>query len=148
MTVFESLLNHEFSVAGLRRVPDGQGGWSKEFYPKADFRGRLRPANSRERELGAKEERVITHVFYCLANESIDRGDLVTPGVLSFDGFNTTSTDILVEVLGIREPSTSDEHWEIDCQEIQTEVSDVAFFYLLESGDFRLLESGDFRLLE
>jgi hypothetical protein len=135
-------------VARRRRVPDGQGGWSLTYYSINSIDGRLRPATSRERETALKEERFITHVFYCVANENIARGDMLSPGVLSIDGSEISSTDILVEIDAVREPSTADEHWEIDCNERQPSISDIAFFRILEDGDFRILEDGDFLLLE
>jgi len=126
MTVFESLLNHDFSVLGMRRSSDGAGGFPIEYYVKGTIRGRLRPANSRERETAMREERFITHVFYCLADEDINRGDRLTPGVVSVDGFHIVSSDILVEVDGIREPSTAGAHWEIDCIERQFSESEYS----------------------
>jgi len=111
MTVFESLLNHDFIHTGRRRTPDGQGGWPIDEIELEPVRGRIRPVSSSEREVAMLEERVITHVFYCLASEDIVRGDH-----LSYGG-------LIVEVEGIREPSKAGEHLEIDCRERQPEQS-------------------------
>jgi SPP1 family predicted phage head-tail adaptor len=115
MTVFESLLNHDFTLSRRRRTPDGQGGWSVDYVTVATVRGRIRPASASEREQAAQEQRQITHVFYCLAGETIARGDHLALGGLT------------VDVDGVREPSLAGEHYEIDCLEIQAEQS-------LESG--------------
>ncbi len=111
MTVFESLLNHDFIHTGRRRTSDGQGGWAIDEIDLDAVRGRIRPASSSEREVAMLEERVITHVFYCLANEDVVRGDH-----LSYGG-------LIVEVDATREPSKAGEHLEIDCRERQHEVS-------------------------
>ena len=111
MTVFESLLNHDFIHTGRRRTPDWQGGWPIDEIELEPVRGRIRPVSSSEREVAMLEERVITHVFYCLASEDIVRGDH-----LSYGG-------LIVEVEGIREPSKAGEHLEIDCRERQPEQS-------------------------
>jgi SPP1 family predicted phage head-tail adaptor len=111
MTVFTSLLNHNFTVSRRRRTPDGQGGWVIDYVEMGTIRGRLRPASSSERELAAVEQRLVTHVFYCLAGEDIARGDRLT------------LDDLTVDVDAVREPSTAGEHYEIDCSDYQAEVS-------------------------
>ena len=148
--VFLSLLNRSYNVVGKRRREDDQGGWKIQYYPKGAIQGRLRPASSRERETALREERFISHVFYCIADESIVRGDFISPGAITIgaDEFELSSSEILVEVDGIREPSTAQKHWEIDCVERQPESSEAVVYRLLESGDLYLLESGDSRLLE
>lgn len=109
MAVFQSLLNHEFSVSRLSRVSDGQGGWTESLVPAGTLRGRMRPASSQEREAAALAERQISHVLYTLAGADIQRGDTVTLGALS------------VQVDAIREPSQAQEHIEVDCLERQVE---------------------------
>lgn len=148
--VFLSLLNRSFNIVGVRRRQDDQGGWIVQYYPKTSIQGRLRPATSRERETALREERFITHVFYCVADEDIKRGDFISPGTITIgvDEFTLSSDEILVEIDGIREPSTWEKHWEIDGVERLFEFSEAVFYRLLESGDLRLLESGDHRLLE
>lgn len=111
MTVFESLLNHDFAVSRRRRSPDGQGGWSISYVEVGTVRGRIRPSSSTERITARSEEREITHVLYVTADADIERGDLVT------------GDDLTVEVLAVREPSRAGEHLEIDCEERQIEVS-------------------------
>jgi head-tail adaptor len=111
MSVFTSLLNHTFTVSRRRRTPDGQGGWAIDYVALGTIQGRIRPATSVEREQAALEQRQITHVFYCLASETIARGDRLTVG------------DLVVDVEGIREPSKAGEHLEVDCLEIQQEQS-------------------------
>lgn len=111
MSVFSSLLNHDFRHLRRRRSPDGQGGWPIDDVEMDPVRGRIRPANSSERETAMLEQRVITHVFYCWATEDIKRGDQLI------------YSDLTVEVLGTREPSKAGHHLQIDCQEIQSEVS-------------------------
>lgn len=111
MTVFQSLLNHEFTISRRRRSPDGRGGWAIDYVEIGTARGRIRPASSREREVARQEEREITHVFYAPAGTDIRRGDQVNVGGLS------------VEVEAVREPSQAGEHLEIDCRERQPEVS-------------------------
>lgn len=149
MTVFQSLLNYDFFAVRMSRLSDGQGGWIIGFVDLAQVRGRLRPATGREREVAAQEQRVITHVFYCETAENLGRGDYLSPGSIVIDDGDLRSADIIVQVDGVREPSTADEHYEIDCIEYQTEIAEFETTYLLlESGDVRLTESGDFRILE
>jgi SPP1 family predicted phage head-tail adaptor len=109
--VFQSMLNHPFTITRIRRTPDGQGGWPIDFVPVEQVAGRLRPASSTEREAAMLEERQITHVLYVLYGTDIARGDMVEGGGLT------------VEIQGIREPSQAHEHLEIDALEIQKEVS-------------------------
>jgi len=119
MTVFESLLNHDFTVERRRRSPDGQGGWAIDYVEQDTVRGRIRPTASRnqEREVADREERQITHVFYCNADEDIRRGDRLT-GTSPISG-----TTLVVEVDAMREPSLAGKHLEFDCNEKQMEVS-------------------------
>lgn len=109
MSVFTSLLNHDFTQMRPARVTDGQGGWTVSFDVKGTIRGRLRPASTEERTVAAQEQRRLSHVFYCDADEDVRRGDR-----LAEDG-------ITVEVLGIREPSRARHHLECDCWETQIE---------------------------
>ena len=109
MTVFESLLNNTFTVARRDRAPDGQGGWAISYEAIGTVEGRIRPASGSERDVADREERQITHVLYVLAGEDVARGDRVTCG------------DLVVEVLGVREPSEAGHHYEIDCLERQKE---------------------------
>jgi head-tail adaptor len=107
--VFESLLNHDYSVYRRMRLADHQGGWQLLYTDTGLVKGRLRPATSQEREVAALEERRISHVFYCDAEEDIVRGDsLIGDGVV-------------VNVVGVREPSRAGHHLEIDCLERQAE---------------------------
>ncbi len=111
MTVFQSLLNHEFTISRRRRSPDGRGGWAIDYAEIGTARGRIRPASSREREAARQEEREITHVLYVAAGTDIRRGDQVDLG------------DLSVEVQAVREPSQAGEHLEVDCRERQPEAS-------------------------
>lgn len=112
MGVFESLLNKDYSVYRRLRMPDHQGGWALLYTNIGVVTGRLRPATSQEREVAALEERRISHVFYCVHGEDIVRGD-----ALYGDG-------IVVDVVGVREPSRADHHLEIDCWERQAEATE------------------------
>jgi len=107
MSVFTSLLNHDFCHSRRRQTGDGQGGWVEDLVHIGTIRGRLRPAFSSEREQAAQEQRQISHVFYCRAGEDIVQGDRLQIG------------DLVVEVQGVREPSLANEHLEADCVEIQ-----------------------------
>lgn len=113
MGVFDSLLNNSFVVERRTRTSDGQGGWAVSYASVGTISGRIRPASSVEQTVAQQEERQISHVLYCLASEDVERGDRVTCGLL------------VVEVLGIREPSLAGEHLEVDCLEIQTETPEV-----------------------
>ena len=110
MTVFESLLNNTFTVGKRARVGDGQGGWTITYIATGTVLGRIRPATANERIVADAEQQQITHVLYVLAGEDVARGDRVTCG------------DLVVEVLGVREPSAAGHHYEIDCLERQKEV--------------------------
>jgi SPP1 family predicted phage head-tail adaptor len=116
MSVFESLLNNEFTVARRRRTSDGQGGWAIDHVPIGTVRGRLRPASSRERTEAQRQDREITHVLYVAAGADIARGDRVTLAPSTGSG-----QALAVEVEAVREPSQAGEHLEIDCRELQRE---------------------------
>jgi len=147
--VFNSLLNLDFNAVRMTRDPDGHGGWEVGFIEIPSILGRLRPATSREREVAAQEQRVITHVFYSETSANLGRGDYISPGLIVISGEDLRSSDIIVKIEGNREPSTADHHFEIDCIEYQPSVTQFLTEYrLLESGGVRLLEDGGFRLLE
>ena len=110
MSIFESLLNQEYTISRRSRVSDGQGGWAIAYEEQGTVDGRLRPASSQEREVAAQEERRISHVLYVVADTDIVRGDQVEG-----DG-------ITVDVVAIREPSRAGHHLEVDCWETQLEV--------------------------
>jgi len=110
MKVFQSLLNNTFTVERRDRISDGQGGWAIVLSELSTVEGRIRPATTAEREIAATEERQITHVLYVEAPGDIARGDQVTCG------------DLVVEVMGVREPSLAGRHLEIDCLERQHEL--------------------------
>lgn len=122
MSVFGSMLNHPFFGVRKTRSSDGSGGFSIGYEALPDFFGRLRPANSKERETAMRDERSITHVLYTFSGENLRRGDYVSPGGILIDGDQITAFNLLVEVQGVRNPSTAFEHWEIDCLEIQEEL--------------------------
>lgn len=123
--VFQSMLNLSFNVLGFTRLSDSQGGWEKSYLTKSAIQGRLRPATSRERETALREERMITHVFYCVADPDLNRGDFISPGSMYIEDDQVYSTEILVEVDAVREPSTAGEHWEVDCLERQFEKMEL-----------------------
>lgn len=111
MSVFESLLNNDYAISRRARISDGQGGWIITYTELATVRGRLRPATGVEREVALQEQRQISHVLYVVAGTDIARGDQVE------------GADILVDVVGIREPSRADHHLEVDCLERQQEAA-------------------------
>lgn len=119
MSVFTSLLNNDFAHFRRRRSPDGQGGWPLDYPPEGatTIRGRIRPALSREREVAASEERLVTHVFYCEASADVRRGDRLQC-LSPVSGYL-----LIVEVDALREPSLAGEHLEFDCNEKQKEVA-------------------------
>jgi head-tail adaptor len=114
MSVFESLLNLQYTITRRERVSDGQGGWAVTYGLLATVPGRMRPASSAEREAAAQDQRRISHVLYVLPTVDIARGDQV-------DGDGIT-----VNVVGIREPSRAGHHLEVDCWEGQLEVDTEA----------------------
>ena len=109
--VIESLFNNTFTVERKSRTGDGHGNFPLTWSSVGSVSGRIRPASSRERELAAQEGREITHVLYVSAETDIARGDRATTG------------DLVVEVLGVREPSEAGHHLEVDCLETQKEVT-------------------------
>jgi SPP1 family predicted phage head-tail adaptor len=113
MTVFQSLLNHDFIVSRRFRTLDHQGGWHITYTSIVTIEGRLRPASSTEIIAAQQEQRRISHVFYCEAGRNIARGDRI-----SADG-------VTVDVMAVREPSRANEHYEIDCLETQQEESET-----------------------
>lgn len=113
MSVFTSLLNHDFTVERRFRSLDGQGGWQFAYQPIGTVTGRIRPASSTEIVAAQQELRTITHVFYCEFGEDVQRGDRLT------------YADLTVDVNARRGPSRANKFWEIDCREIQVEVSEA-----------------------
>jgi SPP1 family predicted phage head-tail adaptor len=111
MSVFDGLMNETYTVSRTSRLPDGQGGWTKAWVEIGSVPGRMRPANSAERQVALQEEREITHVLYVRATADIARGDQVEGG------------GIAVEVQGVRNPSQAGHHLEIDCRETQLEAT-------------------------
>src|SRR3972149_2565779 len=79
MTVFQSLLNHNFAVERRVRTLDHQGGWLINYSPINAILGRLRPASSAEIIAAQQEQRRLSHSFYCVAVEGIVCGDRI-PG--------------------------------------------------------------------
>lgn len=112
--VFKSLRNNTFTISRRVRTTDGQGGWVITYTELGDVEGRMRPASSGEREVAAVEERQISHVLYVDAAETIQiqRGDKVELDSVSW------------EVMGRREPSYADHHYEIDCLQVQVEATE------------------------
>lgn len=105
MSLIEALFNRTFNVSRRDRFSDGQGGWPRVWAAIGTVRGRLRPMSGSERILADQEQRYVTHVLYTLTGEDIARGDQV-------DGAGK-----LLDVLGVREPSHSGHHYEIDLAE-------------------------------
>jgi len=107
-----SLFNNIFMIERRTRTSDSVGGFTIGYSTlDAAVEGRIRPASSREKEVAAQEGRDISHVLYVAGDEDIARGDRVTVG------------DLVVEVLGVREPSEAGHHLEVDCLERQSEES-------------------------
>lgn len=109
--LIESLFNNTFTIERIGRTGDGHGNFLKSRSSVGTVSGRIRPASGREREVAAQEGREITHVLYVSVETDIGRGDRVTCG------------DLVVEVLGLREPSKAGHHLEVDCLEQQKEVT-------------------------
>ena len=99
MFPFRALLNNTFVVQRRTRTTDGQGGWTIGLTQVSRVSGRIRPANTKEREVAASEERELSHVLYVVSDANIARGDYVT------------TQGVIFEVMGIREPSLMDHHW-------------------------------------
>lgn len=112
-THFQSLLNNDFLVSRPVRIPNGQGGWAIAYTPLGTVRGRMRPASGAEREVAAQEQRAISHVWYVVAGEDVQREDLVE------------GDELRVTIQGVREPSRADHHLEIDCLEIQKGMKEI-----------------------
>lgn len=106
-----SLFNNTFEIERRIRTSDGVGGFEISYSSLGYADGRIRPASGREREIAAQEGREISHVLYLAGDEDIARGDRVTVG------------DLVVEVMGVREPSQAGHHLEVDCLERQKEVT-------------------------
>jgi len=105
----EALLNRSYTLARRVRVSDGQGGWPWSYAAQGTIQGRLRPASSAERTAAQQEQRNITHVFYCLYDEDIQRTDRLT------------GDSVTVYVEAVRKPSRVDHHLEVDCSQTQVE---------------------------
>ena len=113
MALIEVLFNNMWTISRRVRTDDGQGGWSISYTDIGTVEGRMRPALTSERVTADQEERRITHVFYVLEGTDIARGDLAE------------ADDLIVEVMGVREPSRMDHHLEIDCEERQAEETEA-----------------------
>src|SRR3989304_5886451 len=111
MTVWQPLLNHKLGVGHMYSSLAPPDGGLFNYSPINAILGRLRPASAAEIIAAQQEQRRISHIFYCVAGEDIVRGDRIT------------GNGVTVDVMAIREPSRADEHYEIDCLEIQAEVA-------------------------
>lgn len=111
MVAIERLFNNTFTLYRRDRTADGQGGWTITYASNGTAEGRIRPASSTEREIAMQDRQEISHVLYVLATADIARGDQVELGALVWD------------VLGVREPSLANVHYEIDCMETQLEAT-------------------------
>lgn len=114
--VFATMLNHPMSVYRRDRTDDGQGGWAISYALLGSLSGRIRPASSAEREVAALEEREISHVLYVRYGEDIQRGDQVELAV-------GEGGPLVVDVMGVRQPSRAGHHLEIDCMEREIEAT-------------------------
>ena len=110
MRAFDALLNQSFTISRRARIDDGRGGAPVTYTEIGVEMGRIRPASSTERQVAAQEGRQISHVLYVRGGADIGRGDQVE------------GAGLLVDVLGVREPSRAGHHLEIDCLERQTEA--------------------------
>lgn len=90
------------------RTSDGQGGWSETWSEVAYERGHLRPTSAREKLAGGQEKADVSHIAILRKGADIKLGDR-----LKLD-------DLIVAVVGIREPATAGRHLEIDGAEEQT----------------------------
>ncbi len=111
--IFQSLLNNDFLVSRPVRISNGQGGWAVAYTPIGTVRGRMRPASGSERDVADQLGRAISHVWYVVAGEDVQRDDLVE------------LDELRVIVQGVKEPSEADHHLEIDCLEIQKPTKEV-----------------------
>ena len=111
MSTFTSLLNNTFAIQRVSRSGDGHGNFPKSQTVLGSVQGRIRPASASEKVAAAQYHQAITHVLYVAAETNIGRGDQVTCG------------NLVVEVLGVREPSKAGHHLEVDCLEVQNEVT-------------------------
>lgn len=117
MSIFTSLLNNTFTAECRDRLDDGQGGWTIVYAEAGTVQGRICPAGGTERVVADSEEQQISHVLY-VATLHTTTGREITRGC------RVTCGDLVVEVLGIREPSEAGHHWEIDCLERQHEETE------------------------
>jgi len=111
MSAIERLFNNTFGLYRRDRTADGQGGWSVTYAVIGTAEGRIRPASSTERDVAMQEQAQISHVLYVLATTDIGRGDQIELG------------DQVWDVIAVREPSLAGVHYEVDCMEIQREVT-------------------------
>ena len=112
MTVLTSLLNATASVETVSRASDGQGGWTVSYAAAGTVACQLSPATGREAVVADQEEQQITHVLYTATLTT-------STGATLARGCRVTVDGITVEVLGVKEPRTADQHYEIVCLERQ-----------------------------
>lgn len=96
------LFNQTMTLQRKIYIDDGQGGTYLDWQNIGTIRGRLRPASASERTVAAQEQAVISHVFYCSADEDIRRGDRLINGGLT------------VEIIAVKEPSYMGHHLECE----------------------------------
>lgn len=109
MALIETLYNKSFVLSRKARVSDGQGGFTHTWPSVSSVAGRMRPASATERTLAMQRLAEIDHVFYCDADEDVQRGDRIS------------GSGRVWEVIAIREPSHAGHHLEIECLERQKE---------------------------
>lgn len=101
------LFNKTLTVKRKVEVSDGQGGWTESYEIVGYIKGRISRAGIGERTVAAQQHAEVSHTVYCGADEDIKRGDLVTDG------------NIIVEIIGVNNPSLADHHLECLGVEIQ-----------------------------
>ena len=107
MGLIAALYNHTWTLTRKTRTSDGHGSFPASETTVGTLRGRMRPASATERTLAAQRLAEISHVFYCGADEEVQRDD-----VLSGEGRTW-------RVIAVREPSYAGHHLEVDCLEQQ-----------------------------
>ena len=118
MSALTSMLNKTVTVEIPDRISDDRGGWILIYENAGTLAGRICPTSSNERVVADAEQQQITHVLYT-ATLTTSTGETLGRGA------RVTVEDLVVEVLGVREPSKAAHHYEIDCLERQLDVIDT-----------------------
>ncbi len=105
MSISRGLLNQTLTIQNITETADGLGGITYAWADLGSFKGRISPISAQERLSQDKTGMMTTHRIYC-DPMTVSPKDRIRWGTYFF------------EIIGIRNPSETYSHLEIDVREI------------------------------